>query len=1024
MRTPLPKSLSKGEGLVLLIVIMLSPLFWRGAGGEVFGQKTYFQQQVDYTIHVKLNDIKHTLSANETIVYQNNSRDTLRFIYFHLWANAYKDNSTALAKQFLQQGNRSLYFAKQEDRGYIDSLDFRADDQSLKMEYDKENLDICKVFLLKPLAPSQSITITTPFKVKIPSAAFSRLGHDKQAYYVSQWYPKPAVYDAHGWNQMPYLDQGEFYSEFGSFDVSITLPKNYVLAATGDRYDNEAEETFLNQKIIATEKKIKTMDGASFKKDMLFPKSDAEFKTVRFKQEKVHDFAWFADKRFNVLRGELILPHTKNSVTTWTFFTDKNIDLWKDALGYISDATYYYSLWNGDYAYNNVSAVDGTIAAGGGMEYPNITVIGEASNAFDLDVVITHEVGHNWFYGMLGSNERALAWMDEGINSFNELRYVQTKYPNATLATLLGRDSTFWLMHINKYKQCYSYYWLYAMSAKQGADQPCSLPSEDFTQMNYAAIVYSKTAILFNYLKDYMGENDFDIAMQFYFNQCKFKHPSPKDLQKTLEYFSEKKLDWFFTDLISTTKKLDYKVTKQKKLLDGSYEVTVKNVGDIEGPVALQGLYDKEVKGMVWYDGFKGSKKLLFPPAEITSFKIDYNEIMPEVNRKNNTIRTHGIFKKLEPLKPELIAAIDNPNKTQLFFSPIMGYNMYNGYMLGMAYYNHALFEKKFETEIAPMYSFGNKDITGIANARLNLHPKRVFSTINIGFKAQRFAYDDHDAFTDNYNKFAPYINLDFKKKHATSLLQHRVTYRYVEIMKQVTGYNLDGNAAQLNLNYGVHDFLYQFVNNNALYPTLVKVNGQANADMQKASVTIVQKLFVSRTHFFEVRAFAGMMNQNQNSLVDYRFRMSGWRGDKDYMYDNLYFGRSETNGLAAAQFIESDGAFKVYTGLGQTANWLVSLNIKSPKIFKLPLLFYADIGTCAPDGLALPNQNLFYNAGIDIVIVRDIFEIFVPLVISQNILDNNKLNGVNNNLFQQIRFVLNLNKVNPFTLIKQASSF
>ncbi len=1005
-------------------------------------QKTYFQQQVDYVINVKLNDIKHQLSANETIVYQNNSPDDLEFIYFHLWPNAYRDNNTALARQFLEQGDRNFYYAKQQDRGFIDSLDFKADNQSLKVEYDKENPDIAKVYLPYILKSGKSITITTPFRVKIPSAAFSRFGHDKQTYYISQWYPKPAVYDAHGWNQMPYLNQGEFYAEFGSFDVSITLPKNYVLAATGDRYDNEAEDAFLNKKVIETEQLIKKLDSAGLKKDMSFPNSDKEYKTVRFKQERVHDFAWFADKRFNVLRGEIVLPHSKKSVTTWAFFTDKNIELWKDAIGYISDATFYYSLWNGDYAYNNVSAVDGTIAAGGGMEYPTITIIGDASSAFELDVVITHEVGHNWFYGMLGSNERKNAWMDEGINSFYELRYVQTKYPKATLADVLGRDSSFKLLHVNKYKQRYSYYWLYAMSAKQSADQPCQLPADEFTEMNYAAIVYSKTAMLFNYLMNYMGENDFDIAMQFYFNQCKIKHPNPKDLQKTLEYFSEKKLDWFFTDLISTTKKLDYKASKVKKQPDGSYEVTVKNIGDIEGPVCLYGLDGKEVKGMVWYDGFKGSKKLLFPPSEITSFKIDYNEIMPDINRKNNIIRTSGVLKKRDPIKLEFIAALDNPDKTQLFVSPIMGYNMYNGYMLGLAYYNHILFEKKVETEVAPMYDFGNKNISGIANAKLNLHPKKLFSTINIGFKSQRFAYRNDDGINGtvtNYNKFAPYINLDFKKKHATSLLQQRITYRYVEIM--------NGAIAQQNYNYGVHDLTYQLANHNTLYPTLISVNGQANADMQKASVTITQKLYVSKTYFFEIRAFTGIMglNQNHSELISYSFKMGGYNGTADYLYDNLYFGRSETNGVAAAQFAETNGAFKGSTGgVGQSNNWLVSLNIKSPKIFKLPLLFFADIGTCASDGWTYSNlpgsykppllvvpygsqnqpQALYFDAGIDIVIARDIFEIFVPLTISNNIKNNNTLNGVSNNLFQQIRFVLNLNKVNPFTLIKQAVSF
>ncbi len=434
---------------------------------------------------------------------------------------------------------------------------------------------------------------------------------------------------------------------------------------------------------------------------------------------------------------------------------------------------------------------------------------------------------------------------------------------------------------------------------------------------------------------------------------------------------------------------------------------------------------------MVWYDGFEGSKTLLFPPSEITSFKIDYNEVMPDINRKNNTIRTHGLFKKTGPLKPEFIAALDNPYKTQLFYSPIMGYNLYNGYMLGLAYYNHVFFEKKVETELAPMYAFGNKNITGIANAKFNIHPKGLFSSINIGVKTQRFAYEQN-VFTNNYNKIAPYINLDFKKKQATSAFQHRVTYRYVFIQQQFTNYSVQGDwsplpfipqAYQDSRTYRVHDLLYQFSNSSALYPTLLKVNAQANADMQKVSVTLTQKLFVSKTHFFEIRAFAGkMFYQNQNSSIDYRFRLSGWRGDKDYMYDYLYLGRSESAGLATGQFVETDGAFKVYTSLGQTDNWLASVNIKSPKIFKLPLLLYADIGACASNGI--PNQNLFYNVGIDIVIARDICEVFIPIAVSQNILDNNTLNGVKNGVFQQIRFVLNLNKINPFGLIKQAVSF
>jgi hypothetical protein len=999
-----------------------------------FFSQNYWQQRVNYTINVKLNDQKHELSGFENVEYHNNSESTLTFIYFHLWPNAYKDNTTALAKQFLSQGSRSFYFAPESDRGYIDSLHFKAGDEVLRTEIDKDNPDICKVYLPKPLLPGDKVNISTPFRVKIPSCRFSRLGHDNQAYYISQWYPKPAVYDAGGWNPMPYLDQGEFYSEFGSFDVSITLPENYVLAATGERYDAPEEEDFLNRKILETEKIIKRLDSVYYKKDMSFPASSQKFKTVRFKQDNVHDFAWFTDKRFHVLRGDLTLPHSKRNVYTWAFFTDDEIHLWKDAIGYISDATFYYSLWNGDYAYNHVTAVDGVISAGGGMEYPMITIIGKTSEAFNLDVVITHEVGHNWFYGMLGSNERKHAWMDEGINSFYEMRYVRTKYPRATVADMLGYDSTFSLLGVNKLKQDYSYYALYAMQAKKNTDQPCELPAAEYSEFNYASIVYSKTAVLFNYLMNYMGEENFDIAMQFYFEQCKMKHPDPTDLRKVLEYFSEKKLDWFFDDLVGTTKKLDYKIVHAaKEKSDGTYMVEIKNTGQVKGPVALCGMNNGKVTGMIWYDGFEGSKVLEFPPAEVDEFKIDYFAFMPEVNRKNNTLRMRGIFKKTEPYKLQFIAAADNPDKTQIFLAPAVAYNMYNSLMIGGAYYNHILFEKKFETEIVPMYSFGNNSLAGLGAMRLNLHPQKVFSSIIFQVKASRFAYEQN-VYTNNYNKVAGEIDLEIRKKHFTSPYTHKFGYRYVQVQKEITNYSYDtlgGNYYPFkdNFFYGVHDFIYLFSKSSALTPFNIKMNVQAGSDVQKISLTYNGKFFVNKTKYVEVRAFAGkMLYMNPNSLVDYRFRSSGWTGYNDYLYDFSYAGRSEYGGVAAAQFTEVDGAMKIYTALGQTADWIAAVNIKSPRIFKLPLLVYADFATTASDGF--PGQGnfsssagsgqstLLYNAGIDIIIARDICEIFVPLFISRNIQDVNNLNGID--FIHQVRFTFNLNKINPFILLKQ----
>ncbi|MGZ3885069.1 MAG: M1 family metallopeptidase [Bacteroidia bacterium] len=577
----------------------------------------YFQQEVNYKINVKLNDATHELSASEEIVYVNNSSTDLTFIYFHLWPNAYKNQNTALAKQLLENGETSFYFSKPEERGYIDSLDFKVNGAAVKVEADPQYIDICKLILNEPLKKGASVTITTPFHVKLPSAKFSRLGHDGQAYYITQWYPKPAVYDLQGWHQMPYLNQGEFYSEFGSFDVSITVPKNYLLAATGDRIDAAEEEQWLNGKVKETEELIR--DKKLYDHRSPFPASSAETKTIRFKQSRVHDFAWFADKRFHVLKDRINLINSPRQVDTWIFFTDNEASLWKDALEYVNDATLFYSFQNGDYPYNHVTAIDGTIAAGGGMEYPNITIIGESREKFILETTIVHEVGHNWFYGILGTNERQFPAMDEGINSFYEMRYIQGKYPEKKLTDLLGRDSTFKLFGLNKFRQKAYYKLSYLLAARKNTDQPINLPADRFTDYNYGAIVYCKTAIVFDYLMNSVGSEKFDEAMHFYFEHWKFKHPTPQNLMNTLEYYCSTKLDWFLNDLVLSNKKLDYKITGSKKLATGGYEVTVKNKGDVLGPVVVSGLNGDKIVGDVWYNGFTGKKQSSFlrPPSTV-----------------------------------------------------------------------------------------------------------------------------------------------------------------------------------------------------------------------------------------------------------------------------------------------------------------------------------------------------------------------------------------------------------------------
>jgi len=721
-------------------------------------------------------------------------------------------------------------------------------------------------------------------------------------------------------------------------------------------------------------------------------------KTLRFKQSNVHDFGWFADKRWHVLKGEVELPHSKRKVDTWVMFTDAEEELWKDAIEYMNDAVYYYSLWNGDYPYKHATAVDGALSAGGGMEYPNITVIGSSGNAFALEQVIMHEVGHNWFYGILGSNEREHPWMDEGINSFNENRYTETKYPERKL---LGGGASSKLakkFDLTDYKHKALYYFGYLLNARRNLDQPIEYPSPDYTQLNYGSIVYFKTALAFDYLMAYLGEETMDRAMQQYYDTWKFKHPQPNDLRKIVEEVSGKDLNWFFDDMIKTKKKLDYKIVKAE-MIDQSIKIKVKNTADIAGPFSISGLKDGKVINEKWYDGFEGDEEFSFSPGDYDSYRIDPRHDMPETNRKNNTLKTKGILKRVEPFTFQLLGSLEHPDKTQLFYLPVTGWNNYNKTMFGIAFYNSLIPQKKFEYVFMPLYSFGTNDLAGSADIGYNIYPGgNLFQHIRLSVSASQYAFANSNGLNLNTVKLTPEIDVEFKKKNARSPIKHTLSFRNVNIAEDQTLFSfvLD-NYITYNTPYYVNDLSYQLTSKRTLNPYNCTINIQQAKDFVKTSLEVNYRIsFKGRNKGLDIRLFTGRFLYNNFSDSRYGFSISGNTGYLDYMYDEVFLGRSETSGVLSRQFVMSDGGFKNDTTLANSQTWLTSINLKSPLLKKLPIALYADIGWASSD----PDKPVF-DAGAALVLIPNIFEVYYS--------------PYNKN----IRFILNLSRLNPFKIIR-----
>lgn len=491
----------------------------------------YWQQQVNYSIDVSLNDKEHTLDGFVKMEYSNHSPDTLSFIWFHLWPNAYKSDRTAFSNQLLENGNTKFYFSSKEQKGYINRLDFKVNNTTARLEDHPQHIDIVKLLLPEPLAPGKTIIISTPFHVKLPYN-FSRGGYDGQSYQCTQWYPKPAVYDKKGWHPLPYLDQGEFYSEFGSYDVRITVPENYVVAATGELQDEKEKEwlkTRNNFSWTPVQEKIKIKGGGTKTITQKFPLSATTLKTLQFKQDKVHDFAWFADKRFIVNTGSAELPSGK-AISVFTYYTAEQKEVWNESVAFAKRALLHYSKLVGEYPYATASVVQGPKSFGGGMEYPTITVISPVKQKASLDKVIAHELGHNWFYGILASHERSHPWMDEGMNSFYEEKYTVAHYKRSGD----GASDMLKLMYAER------------------KDQPIETQSEAFTYLNYGLFAYTKASAWMQLLEQQIDSTRFAGAMQDYFRQWKFKHPYPEDFKALLEKNAGRSLDSSFALLGKT----------------------------------------------------------------------------------------------------------------------------------------------------------------------------------------------------------------------------------------------------------------------------------------------------------------------------------------------------------------------------------------------------------------------------------------------------------------------------------------
>lgn len=602
---------------------------FRSASGEP-GPK-YWQNSVNYVIHAALDEKDTTLKGDVLIQYTNNSPDELKYLWLQLDQNLFNPDSRGAATT-LVSGDRF------DVKGYT------------KGGYHIESASVIykgKTYKISPVITDTRMQLRLPFTVKsngdkidikvnyffsIPHYGADRMGRlytkNGVIYQLAQWYPRMCVYDEiKGWNTLPYMGLGEFYCDYGNFDYYVTVPADMIVVGSGDLQNpeqvltateikrlNEARKSDSTVSIIS-ENEIGATSTRPSQKGMM---------TWHFKMHNSRDISWAASKAFIWDAARINFPSGRKGISMAVYPEEsKGYNAYGRATQYLKQSVEFYSKTYFEYPWNSAVVVAGVAL---GMEYPGIVFCSYRIGKGNLWHDVTHEIGHNWFPMIVGTNERRFMWMDEGMNTFingyASNSFNHGEYGDTTNRSILG----------------------IARTLTRGGD-PLMTPPESMSLRDYGQY-YFKTATALNILRNsVIGADRFDYAFKTYINRWAFKHPQPIDFFRTMNDAAGDNLNWFWKEWFYETWKFDQSVKSVKYVNNQSDDgalITIENLQQMALPVFIKVTEENgksnEIKlpvevwqrGGVWTFKYNST-------TPITSVVLDPNEELPDINRKNNT---------------------------------------------------------------------------------------------------------------------------------------------------------------------------------------------------------------------------------------------------------------------------------------------------------------------------------------------------------------------------------------------------
>ena len=620
---PVPRPVT--DTSIFAPLVLPTPNEFRAGSGAPGAR--YWQNRADYTLRTTLDTTTTSVKSEMTLRYTNNSPDTLRFIWLQTEQNAFKARSLnsfifAEDSRFGARGFEGGYlFTRVEQRLGTPRTARRV---PLKT---RVNETVTRLDLAEPLAPGKSATIEMAYSFKVPEHGADRMGRDGSLYEIAQWYPRVAVYDdVRGWNIEPYLGQGEFYLDFGDYNLEITVPAGYIVAATGSL--TNPRDVLTNAQLgrlaiaaysdtvirIITEKDLKSGAARPTKTGML---------TWKFSAKNVRDAVWAASPEFQWDGSSW------KGIYAFAYYRPSAADNWKDAADQARMSIMEYSERWFQYPWPHISAIEGPIS---GMEYPMIAMENKSEDVYDLYNVVTHEIGHMWFPMIVASNERAFMWQDEGfntfINTFSEARRYPAKGDQMQRASN-ERGTVEQVM-------------------RAGVEGPIITTPDRIDPRLLGVSAYVKPSVGLQLLRqEILGPEAFDDAFRTYIRRWAYKHPTPSDFFRTMEDVGGRRLDWFWRGWFEENARYDQAVDTVITRQSGDTSKVIVAYGNHErGVLPIRAHFtftdgstaDYNYPAEVWStNSVRYVRRYSFVGKTLAKLEIDPESRIPDITRANNS---------------------------------------------------------------------------------------------------------------------------------------------------------------------------------------------------------------------------------------------------------------------------------------------------------------------------------------------------------------------------------------------------